>query len=148
MHILLVTEDQLTLSLFEDTITHLSKSHTLNTTWTLGEFWEALTGMGAQCEPIPDLLFLDLAFSKSYDHELFEWLAADRQLRSIPIVVISNSDDEEEIRRIYDTQAACLVIMPEHALERLQRVNACIEFWTKHVTLPAGPRYYVPSNCC
>jgi CheY-like chemotaxis protein len=56
--------------------------------------------------PDPDLILLDLNLPKRDGREVLRILKADPALRHIPVVVLSTSDRDEDIRYAMDTGAA------------------------------------------
>jgi CheY-like chemotaxis protein len=48
--------------------------------------------------PAPDLILLDFNLPKRDGREVLGIIGADEQLRSIPIVIVSTSDREEDVR--------------------------------------------------
>lgn len=88
--------------------------------------------------PRPDMILLDLNLPRMSGHEVLEIVKADPFLRTIPVIVLSTSRSQEDIRRSYDLQAACYIRKPE-SFDEFQRICSNIQkFWMKRATLP-GP---------
>ena len=62
--------------------------------------------------PRPDLIVLDLNLPKKDGREVLAEIKADCHLRQIPVVVLSTSEAEEDIRKSYDLQANCYITKP------------------------------------
>jgi len=86
--------------------------------------------------PRPDLILLDLNLPKKDGREVLQEIKADRQLKRIPVVVLTTSDADEDILRSYDLRANCYITKPVD-LDQFIRVIRSIEtFWLTIVTLP------------
>jgi chemotaxis family two-component system response regulator Rcp1 len=87
--------------------------------------------------PRPDLILLDLNLPGKSGHEVLAMIKQDEELRTIPTVVLSTSDREQDIRRSYELAANCFVTKPiglERYLQAMRRIEA---FWMETATLPS-----------
>jgi CheY-like chemotaxis protein len=88
-------------------------------------------------EPTPDLVLLDLNLPRMDGREVLETLKQDPALKHIPVVVLTSSQAEEDILRVYRLHANCFITKPAD-LEQLARVVHGIEqFWFTLVKLPS-----------
>ena len=88
--------------------------------------------------PRPDLVLLDLNLPKMDGREVLKEVKADPALATIPVVILTTSDDEADILRSYQLHANCYVQKPV-ALEKFLTVVQTIEhFWISIVKLPAA----------
>jgi CheY-like chemotaxis protein len=88
--------------------------------------------------PRPGLLLLDLNMPKKDGTEALREIKADRQLRAIPVVILTTSQAEEDIRRLYDLGANSYISKPV-SFEGLTRViKTLTEYWFQIVKLPQG----------
>ena len=55
--------------------------------------------------PLPDLILLDLNLPKRDGREVLKIIKDDAQLKSIPVVIVSTSDREEDVSFAYQTGA-------------------------------------------
>jgi CheY-like chemotaxis protein len=62
--------------------------------------------------PRPDLVLLDLNLPRKDGREVLAEVKADEQLRTIPIVVLTTSDAEEDVLRSYQLHANAYVSKP------------------------------------
>jgi len=86
--------------------------------------------------PVPDLILLDLSLPRKDGFEVLAEVKADGELRRIPVVVLTSTDDEESILRAYELRANCCVTKPVD-LDRFMRVIREIqEFWLGSAALP------------
>lgn len=86
----------------------------------------------------PDLILLDLNLPRKDGREVLASIKTDEKLRRIPVVVLTTSEAEEDILKVYNLNANCYVSKPVD-LDEFMRVVKCIEdFWLTVVKLPAA----------
>lgn len=86
--------------------------------------------------PKPDLIFLDLNLPKKDGREVLSEIKRDESLRRIPVVVLTTSEAERDISRVYDLHANCYVKKPTDLDEYMEVIRACENFWLHIVRLP------------
>lgn len=84
----------------------------------------------------PDLILLDLNLPRKDGREVLAEIKADENLRRIPVVVLTTSQDEEDIYRTYDLHANCYIQKPVDLEQFVKVVKAFEEFWLTIVKLP------------
>ena len=62
--------------------------------------------------PRPDLILLDLNLPRKNGHEVLAEIKADPELRSIPVIVLTTSQAEQDILEAYDQHANCYIVKP------------------------------------
>lgn len=87
----------------------------------------------------PDLILLDLNIPRKDGREVLAEIKADPHLRSIPVVIVTSSQAEEDILRSYNTHANCYVTKPVDLEKFVAVVRAIEEFWVTIVKLPPKP---------
>lgn len=87
----------------------------------------------------PDLILLDLNIPRKDGREVLAEIKADPHLRSIPVVIVTSSQAEEDILRSYNTHANCYVAKPVDLEKFVAVVKAIEEFWVTIVKLPPKP---------
>ena len=86
--------------------------------------------------PRPDLILLDLNMPRKDGREVLREIKTDDQLKRIPVVVLTTSDNETDIAASYDFQANSYVTKPVD-MEKFNKVVATInEYWFNVVKLP------------
>lgn len=90
--------------------------------------------------PRPDLILLDLNLPKKDGREVLAEIKADPELRTIPVVVLTTSQAEEDILRSYNLHANCYVPKPVDLERFLQIVRSIEDFWLTIVKLPKEGR--------
>jgi CheY-like chemotaxis protein len=68
--------------------------------------------------------------------EVLSAIKSDRTLRRIPVVVLSGSKAEDDIRASYDLSANCYVIKPIDAEDFMRVVRTVESFWHEVAELP------------
>jgi chemotaxis family two-component system response regulator Rcp1 len=86
--------------------------------------------------PRPDIVLLDLNLPRMDGTEVLRTLKADPDLRSIPVVVLTTSQAEDDILRSYRLNANCYVSKPVDFDQFIQVVQAIEDFWLTVVKLP------------
>jgi two-component system, chemotaxis family, response regulator Rcp1 len=84
----------------------------------------------------PDLILLDLNLPKKDGREVLEEIKGDPALRSIPVVVLTSSQAEQDICRAYDLHANCYVTKPVDLEQFITVVKSIEAFWFTIVKLP------------
>ena len=90
-------------------------------------------------EPRPDLVLLDLNLPKKDGREVLAAMKSDESLKSIPVVILTTSQAEEDVVRAYNLNANCFVTKPVDFEQFTRIVQAIEQFWLTIVTLPPHP---------
>jgi len=87
--------------------------------------------------PRPDLILLDLNLPRKDGHQVLAEIKADGDLRQIPVIVLTTSENERDVNKAYDLNANCYITKPS-GLEQFVAVMKSIQyFWSMVVQLPA-----------
>lgn len=86
--------------------------------------------------PTPDLILLDLNLPRMDGREVLAALKDDPELRSIPVVVLTTSEAEEDILRSYSMYANAYVTKPVDFDRFINVVRSIDEFFVSVVRLP------------
>ena len=89
--------------------------------------------------PTPDLVLLDLNLPLKDGREVLAEVKADPHLRSIPVVVLTTSQAEEDVLRAYGLHANCYITKPVDFESFVNVVRSIQQFWFSIVTLPRHP---------
>lgn len=89
--------------------------------------------------PHPDLICLDLDLPRTSGLDVLKELKRDPKLRLTPVLVVSGSENPDEVRRAYELHASCFIRKPNDLDQLLRFIQVCFEFWGTFVTLPAKP---------
>jgi chemotaxis family two-component system response regulator Rcp1 len=83
--------------------------------------------------PRPDLIFLDLNMPRKTGLEVLEEVKSDKDLKCIPVVIVTCNQDQETIRQAYDLHANCYTIK----WVDFSKLNLLMEFWLTVAKLPS-----------
>lgn len=81
-------------------------------------------------KPLPDLLVLDINMPKKNGFEVMEAVKADQDLCCIPIVMLTMSEREEDIRHSYAIGACSYIRKPVNLDEFNRLVKVFEVYWT------------------
>ncbi|MFW9946283.1 MAG: response regulator [Candidatus Odinarchaeota archaeon] len=77
----------------------------------------------------PNLILLDLNLPKRNGFEVLEVIKQDKELKRIPIVILTVSDAKEDLIKAYNLHANCYVIKPLEMSEFHKIINSIVNFW-------------------
>lgn len=86
----------------------------------------------------PDLILLDLNLPKKDGREVLKELKSDDELKQIPIVILTTSEEEEDIIRSYNQYANCYITKPVELDKFIKVVKSIEDFWLTIVKLPTS----------
>ena len=88
--------------------------------------------------PRPDLILLDLNLPRKNGREVLAEVKQDPDLRRIPVVIMTSSDDEKDILAAYNLYVNCYVTKPVDLDQFIGVVKSIEHFWFSIVKLPAA----------
>ena len=62
--------------------------------------------------PLPSLILLDLKMPRATGFEILKWIRAHHELGNLPVVVLSGSELQDDIRLAYSTGASSYLVKP------------------------------------
>ena len=86
--------------------------------------------------PRPDLVLLDLNLPKMDGREVLQAIKSDAELASIPVVVLTTSEAEEDVLRSYSLHANAYVTKPVDFERFIEVVRQIDDFFVTVVRLP------------
>jgi len=86
--------------------------------------------------PRPDMILLDLNLPRKDGRQVLEEIKATPALMTIPIVILTTSESEEDILRSYRLHANCYISKPVDLDGFLTVVKSIDNFWLTIVKLP------------
>jgi chemotaxis family two-component system response regulator Rcp1 len=92
-----------------------------------GDYIDAIT---------PDLILLDLSLPKMDGHEFLEKIKNNPAFSSIPLVVLTTSNDKEDINHSYGNLANCFITKPVDLSRFIEVIQAIEYFWLKIAKIP------------
>jgi len=101
---------------------------------------EASTGDAAfarlDSEPPLDLVLLDLSLPGHDGFEILEHLRANARTRRVPVIVVTSSQEESDVRRAYELGANSFVSKSDSPEKTLQRLRLLPVYWLELNRLP------------
>ncbi|WP_436344007.1 response regulator [Natronorubrum sp. FCH18a] len=84
----------------------------------------------------PDLVLLDLNLPRKDGHQVLKEIRDDSELSPLPVLVLTSSEAEEDIRESYELAANAYLTKPSNPDEFVSLAQAVANFWLKSVQLP------------
>ncbi|OAN46669.1 response regulator [Paramagnetospirillum marisnigri] len=94
-------------------------------------------GEGHDQAPRPDLILLDLNLPGRTGHEILEEIRADSLLCSIPVVILSTSGAERDIKTAYALGASSYVSKPMDVEDFTAAIHSIEDFWFGTARIPS-----------
>ena len=85
----------------------------------------------------PDIILLDLNLPRIDGREVLQTIKQDENLRRIPVVVLTTSDDEHDILASYNLYANCYITKPLDYHRFITIIQSIQNFWFATVKLPS-----------
>lgn len=89
-----------------------------------------------ETEITPDLILLDLNLPKKDGREVLEEIKQDKELKRIPVVVLTTSNSEQDIMRSYNLHANCYINKPVDFDQFFDVIKKIEDFWLSIAILP------------
>jgi two-component system, chemotaxis family, response regulator Rcp1 len=89
----------------------------------------------------PDLILLDLNLPKIDGKEVLKKVRSNASLRTIPVLILTTSDRDEDVRTCYELGANCFLTKPTSLEELTSLFQALQDFWIKHVNYARMERH-------
>ncbi len=87
-------------------------------------------------KPRPDMVLLDLNLPIMDGREVLKEIREDDDLTDLPVVVLTTSQSEEDILKMYKLHANCYISKPVDFLKFTEIVKQIEGFWLQLVKLP------------
>ncbi len=85
---------------------------------------------------LPDIVLLDLNLPGKDGYDVLEVIREDERLQSLPVLILTSSTAEEDVRRCYAADANAYLTKPT-GMEDFQDVVRAVErFWFRQARLP------------
>lgn len=89
--------------------------------------------------PHVDLICLDLHLPRKSGLQVLAEIKSNPYLKLTPVLVVSGSENPEEVRKAYELHASCFIRKPNDLDSFLRFIKVCFEFWGSVVSLPPKP---------
>ena len=87
--------------------------------------------------PLPAVVLLDLKLPRKSGFAVLAWIRANPSLRHLPVVVLTSSGQDEDIRRAYDLCANSYLVKPVRRDALTDMVQTLSRYWADLNRMPA-----------
>jgi CheY-like chemotaxis protein len=137
LEILLIEDNRAHALLTQEALAECDLRSRLNTVGNGVDAIEYLERRGKHATAVrPDLILLDLNLPRLDGRELLAWLRRDPDLRLIPVVVLTTSSSEQDVRAAYALQTNGYIVKPLDFDKFAQVVRETVGYWFKAATRP------------
>lgn len=84
----------------------------------------------------PDLVLLDINLPLKNGHEVLQLIKNDERTRHIPVIMLTTSSSDSDVKMSYKHHANCYITKPVDVDEFMDAVSTIEEFWFSLVVLP------------
>lgn len=91
--------------------------------------------------PFPSVIFTDLKMPRMSGFDVLAWLRGHPNCNVIPIMILSASKEEKDVKRAYEMGANAYLVKPATLNELQDMVKTAYDFWA-HCEKPV-----IPGNC-
>lgn len=106
------------------------------------ELIQYLKGAGRYCDrsafPVPDVVLLDLKMPGTDGFGVLEWRQSQEEAQCVPVVVLSSSGLETDIRRAYKLGASSYVVKPGDPSRLAGIMQSLKAWWCEINAVPHG----------
>lgn len=88
----------------------------------------------------PDLILLDLNLPKKDGREVLKAIKTNTSLLSIPVVVLTTSNAEKDIKECYQLHANCIMNKPVDFDDFFKAIKNVVEFWSNQPIISMANR--------
>ena len=86
--------------------------------------------------PSPDLILLDINMPVMDGHEALAKLVQDENLKHLPVIVLTSSEDERDVLMMYKLRCNAYLTKPVDAFKFQEVIKLLNAFWLTVVVLP------------
>lgn len=79
--------------------------------------------------PLPVITLLDLKLPRRSGHEVLVWLRQQPELKRLPVVVLTSSQESADVNRAYDLGANAYLVKPVGFAPLLDMIKTLNLFW-------------------
>jgi CheY-like chemotaxis protein len=85
---------------------------------------------------VPDIILVDLNMPRMGGKQFLQVIKNDDALKSIPVIMLTSSEDPAEILECYKLHANCYILKPSSMMSLFDLVRQLENFWADTVRLP------------
>lgn len=137
IHILLIEDSKSDVTLIKEFLKETNTNYVLH---VANDGVKALKFMHACCKHTtnycPDIIILDLNLPRINGIEVLKEIKHNNDLKKIPVIILTTSTAEEDIKNCYSNHANCYLVKPSNYTDFESTMNALKEFWFNKTNLP------------
>jgi len=84
----------------------------------------------------PDIILLDINLPKKNGHEVLEFIKNHNELKQIPVIMLTTSSSDSDIKKAYKNHANCFITKPVEVGDFIKAIAIIEDFWFNIVALP------------
>jgi two-component system response regulator len=89
--------------------------------------------------PSPDIILLDLNMPRMDGREVLAEISKDESLRHLPVVILTTSQEEQEILKMYRLRCSSYIVKPVDFNQFIHAIQSFSDYWLTVVVLPQAP---------
>lgn len=89
--------------------------------------------------PTPDIIMLDLNMPRMDGREVLTEISKDENLCHLPVVILTTSQEEQEILKMYKLRCSSYIVKPVDLLQFVRVIQTFSDYWLALVVLPPKP---------
>jgi len=137
LHVLLVEDNPGDVRLTEEAFKELDSPNTLCVLQDGVEAVLYLKRQGKYKNAVrPDLILLDLHLPRKTGLETLAEIKNDPALRAIPVIMLTTSEEKEDVLKAYDLQVNGYINKPLDMGQYIDTIRQIISFWSTNTNLP------------
>jgi CheY-like chemotaxis protein len=113
----------------------LRETNVPNTLRVVEDGQQAVALLKSDDESPPDLIILDLNLPRKDGRQVLQEIKSDPNLLHIPVVILTTSKAEQDVRKAYELHANCFITKASDWDRSCEVVKSIHEFWSQTVTL-------------
>ena len=125
---LLIEDDLIETLKFKRVLATLEIKHKINIAQNGEEALEKLKGS----EELPDIILSDLNMPKMNGKEFLEILKNDKVLKYIPVIILSTSNNYEDILECYKIGIAGYIMKPLRYEDYTEKIVSLVNYWSSN----------------
>ena len=86
--------------------------------------------------PLPDCLITDLKMPKKNGFDVLQWIGTNNECRRIPAMVLTASQQPEDIQRAYCLGTTAFFVKPVRIEEMEHLIKSLVDFWRLSLPRP------------
>jgi len=135
--ILVAEDDEEDRMLLQDALDEVKIKHAVNFVSNGQELIDSLNSYLIEKKQLPDLILLDLNMPKKDGREALNEIKLNEKLRTIPIIILSTSNDKEDILNTYNLGGNSFITKPASYSSLLSIAKEIKKYWLEIVKLPS-----------